>query len=626
MHTFQRQILLTLLMFTVFISSYSEEIKIDDKHCEWTSQMNSLLKEVSENVDSMELVGLAHIDDCPLGKAYQSAYQNLLMAEVYYYNHFFDKSLNAYKSSLSKFLSVNDTTKLAMLHNNIGLLHFHRANYDSALIAYNASLEIERKQNNKEGIAQSYQNMGIIYGKWKRYKQVFEYYNSALELYTELQDNSAIADVTNNMAVNAVRLNDYDLAFKYYKKAFEAYEKIGNKSRVATVASNLGRLFFQNGQEDRAEEYYYIAIDIFRQKNDKVGLVSTYGMLGEMYLAGGDMDKALKMFKLSNKYNEKIGLRAVQQQNLVDLYQTYKKLKEFELANEVLEKAYALKDSIYTNEQFEKLLELEKKYHIEKSQKELIMMKAREDRNRMYLWGVSIFFLLSTLIVLIWVYVLKIKERQRRLSMEHKVLRTQMNPHFIFNSLSALQCIILENNKEEAMDFVADFSVLMRLVLQYAKEEQITLKKEKEILENYMSLQNRRFDNKISYKIDFDEDISLERVMVPPMLTQPFLENAIEHGQLSKDGGCIHVKMRRFDDILKFSIEDNGIGIKSSLQEEKSKIKKHKSIALGLTKERLRLLNDSEKQSPVRLKVEDLSDYGQQGTRVLFEVPYKELN
>ncbi len=621
-----RSVVYFILLFNAIVNSYSQERKENAVESEWVAQFNSLLAELPRNTDSVRCIGDSLLKRCPFVADYKSAYSNFYMAEIYYYEQDFDNSLEAYQKSLRLFLDQNDSSKVGILHNNIGLLYYFKANFDSALVEINTSLEYELNKGNKEGIAKAYQNLGIIYCSWERYDLTLEYYNNALQLYKELQDNSAIADVTNNMAIVAVEMNDLDLAFKYYKNAFDAFQEIGNENGKASVASNLGQLFFQSGQKSRAKDYFNIALEIFLRLDNKMGLVHTYSLMGEMYLLNDELDNALVYYQLANDNNEETGLRNVQLSNLEGLYTTYKKLKKYELANNTLEKFVALKDSIYNHKQVEKLLELEKKYNAEKSEKELILLRSNEERNRLYLWTMSIFFIFSTFIVLIWIYVLKIKEKQRRLSLEHKVLRTQMNPHFIFNSLSALQCIILDNNKEEAMDFVTDFSVLMRLVLQYAKEEQITLKKEKEILENYMSLQNRRFDNKLSYKIAFDESIQIERVIVPPMLTQPFLENAIEHGQLTGENSYIHVKMKKVHDKLEFSIEDNGIGIKNSLLEEKSKTKKHKSIALKLTQERLRLLNDKKKHQSVRFKVEDLSDYGLKGTRVVFEVPYKELN
>ncbi|WP_439183882.1 tetratricopeptide repeat-containing sensor histidine kinase [Carboxylicivirga taeanensis] len=593
---------------------------------QWIDRLNELNRMVGENVDSIQELALQHFKKSPLSKNEAHAYSNLFNAEVYYYTQELDSSLKAYQTALEAFKAIEDSSYQAVLYNNIGLIHYLKANYDSALIAYNHSLNHELMTGNKEGIAQSYQNLGIIYGKWERYDQVYEYYNNARQLYEELGNYSALADVTNNVAVIAVRMGDYDKAFSHYKQAYDAYKKNGDENRMATVASNLGRLFSNTNQYERAAEYFNVALTDFERLDDKIGLVHTYSMLGEMYLKKDDIEDALMAYEKAGHYNSMIGLREIQRDNLDELYTVYTRLGKYQLANQVLEQSYALKDSIYDQQQIDKLIELEKKYHAEKGQKELILLRAKEERTRLYMWGLSLFFLLLTVIALIWVYVLKIKEKQRRLSLEQKVLRTQMNPHFIFNSLSALQCIILENNKEDAVDFVADFSGLMRMVLQYAKEEHITLKKEKEILDRYMSLQNRRFDNQINYQINFDEHIELENVLVPPMLTQPFLENAIEHGQLHHEDSYIHVSLTRKQDVLEFSIEDNGIGIRNALEISRAKKRKHKSLALGLTRERLNLLNAREQREDVTLQIEDLSKYGLKGTRVVFQVPFMTLN
>ncbi|MBS2210344.1 tetratricopeptide repeat protein [Carboxylicivirga mesophila] len=620
----KRLLLLALVLFSAVFTAIGEGNESDREH--WIKRINVLTREVGNNIDSIQELANHHFTACPLGKDEAAAYYQSFMAEVYYYMQDLDNSLKAYQASLRYFGSVNDSSRFAVLYNNIGLIHYLRANYDSALVAYSHSLEHEKYDGNKEGIAQSYQNLGIIYGKWERYDQVYEYYNNALLIYDELGNHSAAADVNNNIAVIALRMQDSEKAFHHYKKAYDAFSAIGDEQKMATVATNLGRLFATDRQYNRAQEYFDAALKVFTSLDDKIGLVHTYSMLGEMYQDRGMVNEAIEAYEQANFFNRKVGLREVQLDNLNELYEVYRQLGKYELANNVLEQSYALKDSIYNQEQLEKLIALEKRYHAEKGQKELVILKAKEERTRMYMWGISLFFLLLTVIVLIWVYVLKIKEKQRRLSMEQKVLRTQMNPHFIFNSLSALQCIIMENNKEDAIDFVADFSGLMRLVLQYAKEEHITLKKEKEILDRYMSLQNRRFDHQINYKIEFDEHIELENVLVPPMLTQPFLENAIEHGQLNEKNSYIHVNLRRKDDKLEFSVEDNGIGIKSSLAKGKGKKHKHKSLAVSLTHERLSLLNNKENRKDVTLKIEDLSAYGLKGTRVVFQVPFMTLN
>ncbi len=620
----KNQIVLFIAYF--FISLHPLFANEEDKTEQWTTKMNQYLAEVPLNIDSIHDKAIQHIDTCPLKGDLKAAYYHSLMAEVYYYKQDIDESLNAYQHSLKLFETSGDSSRSAVLYNNIGLIYYLKADYDKALNAYNESLQWELKGTNKTGIAQSYQNLGMISSKYARYDEALSYYAEALKIYEDLEYVQGIGDINNNMAVMAVRKNDNKLAFKHYKNAFDAFVNLNDSTSMAKVASNLGNLFHYEGQIPRAKEYFNVALEVFKANDDKVNLVHTYSMIGEMYLTLNDLDKAIEAYDLADKYNAEIGLVELEMDNRYDLYEAFKKNGDYESALIAYERYIFLNDSILNNEAKYKVVELEKKFHSEKSQKELLILRAKQERTRLYMWGLSIFFLLSTIIALIWVNVLKIKEKQRSITMEHKVLRTQMNPHFIFNSLSALQCIIMENNRDEAMDFVADFSNLMRLVLQYAKEETITLKKEKEILEKYMSLQNRRFDNKINYKINFDEQMPLEQIVVPPMLAQPFLENAIEHGQLTKEDSYIHVNLKRKNDKLEFAIEDNGIGIKNSMKQKQFIDSPHKSFALKLTKERLKLLNNKDRNGRITFRIEDLSESGMKGTRVVFQVPYMELN
>jgi tetratricopeptide (TPR) repeat protein len=426
------------------------------------------------------------------------------------------------------------------------------------------------------------------------------------------------------MGVTYAALEQYDKAMESYRKAYFAYKKIGNKKWMASISTNLGCLFVYQKENLRAMEYFNEAIEYFKSAEDKIGLIATYSSTGDAYRAVGDYGEAVRYYLLVEEVNKDFELLARQKDNYQALYEVFKEMGEYEKALQMYEKFIQVNDSIFTADKYGRLIELEKKYHSEKSEKELIELKSREQKQELLLWGLSIFFIFSSVLVLIGVYILKIKERQRRQIMEHKVLRTQMNPHFIFNALSALQCFIIEENQEEALNFVADFSALMRLVLLYAKEESITLKKEKEILERYISLQNQRFEKKINFELEIDEQLQIERVLVPPMLAQPFVENAIEHGCLDAKGdGFIKVMFLKDKDRLAITIEDNGIGIKKSQQ--KRKLMNHKSIAMELTKERIRLLQENRGKKIEAMEIEDLSDYELSGTRITFWIPYMEL-
>jgi sensor histidine kinase YesM len=200
-----------------------------------------------------------------------------------------------------------------------------------------------------------------------------------------------------------------------------------------------------------------------------------------------------------------------------------------------------------------------------------------------------------------------------------------MNPHFIFNTLSAIQCLVIDNKTDEASEYLTELSKLIRKVLVYSREEKITLKQEKELLHSYFNLQNRRFNNKIKFSIIGDKELSDEKTLIPPMLSQPFIENALEHGQLSDiDNGEIILTFQKKEDKLIFSIEDNGVGINSA--PEVNSGEKHKSIAIDITRERLKLINSGEKGHVVDLKTIDLTEEDKHGTRIEFFIPYEELN
>ncbi len=547
------------------------------------------------------------------------------LAEAYFYRGSFDSARIAYSDALVAYKEIGDSARLAASYNNIGLIYSYVPDYRKALDAYEASLALEELLNNTMGIAQCHQNIGVVYVNWGLYARAEEHYAKALSLFEALNDSSAIADLANNMGIIQVELNNYDAALSFYKKSYLAFKKINNESGLASVTCNLALLFKYQAQYDRSLHYLYEAIDLFKGLNDRRGLTYAYSSLGNVFHLMGDESKALEYYLFVEKENENMGIRNLQKDNLYSIYEVYSAMGNYQKANEALVEYHTLKDSIFSEEKFSKLVEMEKKYHSEKSQNEILALKAKDEKRQLVMWALFVVFVMATVIIYVVYKIQRIKERQRRLLLEQKILLTQMNPHFMFNSLSALQCLIMEEQTADAVDFVAEFAGLMRLVLQYSKEEMISLKKEEEILDYYMSLQNRRFSHKIAYKIEMDPALQIDKVLVPPMLAQPFVENAIEHGELSEYAdSTIRVSFRREADNLECVIEDNGIGVLNA--RSKNKRSNHKSMAIDITRERIRLLYQSSSIKAFDLLVEDLSEHGRNGTRVKFNIPYQELN
>ncbi len=209
-----------------------------------------------------------------------------------------------------------------------------------------------------------------------------------------------------------------------------------------------------------------------------------------------------------------------------------------------------------------------------------------------------------------------------------QALRLQMNPHFIFNSLNSIQSFILKNNIDVAINYLAKFSQLMRSNLANAREAFISVEDEVKSLKYYLEIEKLRFEDKFDYTFEVDEVIDADFVGIPPMLIQPFIENAILHGIINKnEKGEIHIYLKQEnEDTLLCIIEDNGIG-----REEANKIRvksgfKRKSRALGITKERLQLLN-KEGEGTYSLRIIDLFNDRNEasGTRIELRVAFTEL-
>ncbi len=569
---------------------------------------------------SKELILKSSANDQPLKSL---SYYGL--GEGYYYIQEYDSALTAYKNALGYLITTKDTAMLSSTYNNIGLIHFYKADYGLALDAYLASLNLDKKTNNMLGVAKSHQNISLIYSNWGRTEQELEHFKIALEIYKQLNDTNSIANLENNLGVTYVKQKDYEDALKHYEKAYQLFKKVNDKSGEGSALSNIGNVYIYQNNTETAIKCFYRAIKILRSANNKRALTHTYTALGEAFAKKGDKEKAVQYFLKSETLNKALGLKQIQKTNLENLYQSYKSLGDYKNANRVLEKVVALKDSIFDEEKFAILAELEKKYNLQKSKKEALLYKAQNEKQKISFTGTIVFFLLIIFVLIILIKNNKLKENQRVLALEQKVLRSQMNPHFIFNTLSAIQCLIFDNKTQEASEYLTELSKLIRKVLIYSREEKITLKQEKELLHSYFNLQNRRFNNKIKFSIIGDKELSDEKTLIPPMLSQPFIENALEHGQLSDiDNGEITLTFQKRQDKLIFSIEDNGVGINSSPTIKNGD--EHKSIAIDITRERLKLINSGEEGHVVDLRTIDLTEEDKHGTRIEFFIPYEELN
>jgi hypothetical protein len=210
----------------------------------------------------------------------------------------------------------------------------------------------------------------------------------------------------------------------------------------------------------------------------------------------------------------------------------------------------------------------------------------------------------------------RIQLQQQATANELKALRSQMNPHFIFNALNSIKSFTLNNDSQQANFYLTKFSKLIRKVLDNSRSEKISLKNELDTLELYLDMEKLRVGDKFDYLIQVQEEVETEFVEIPPMLIQPYVENAIWHGIMPKDTkGLITISLENLNgEILQINITDNGIGRRKSAEiKAQSGGQTHRSFGMNITSERLSKLNQ-----PQEAIIEDLYDANglPAGTRV----------
>jgi len=207
--------------------------------------------------------------------------------------------------------------------------------------------------------------------------------------------------------------------------------------------------------------------------------------------------------------------------------------------------------------------------------------------------------------------------------LEMLALRTQMNPHFIFNSLNSINRFILQNNRAQASEYLIKFSRLMRMILQNSQNSLITLESELESLELYLEMESLRFDYHFNYKISIPNDLDISVLKVPPLIIQPYVENAIWHGLMHKEEkGELDIEVSQESDHLFFKITDDGIGRKKAAELASKSATKHKSMGLRITADRIAMMQSSKgNESPITINDLINADGTAAGTEVIIKMP-----
>jgi tetratricopeptide (TPR) repeat protein len=526
-------------------------------------------------------------------------------ARVYAYFGQLELSVAKNIVSLQLALEVNDRFRLAKYNRELGISQRLIYNLNDAEYYFKQSYEHAQKIADYHQMGLALSNLGTIYFGRKEFKKAIESTQRAIRLLSELNDFNGLGEAYDILGMIYREQKDYTLAASSFNKSLVFYESTGNKEKIAGVYHNVGTVFRKQKKYANALNYLQRSIEIREQFGSKNQIYSTYREIADVYRDVGKTNDALKY---------------------LDMYLDYQD------SNTTIQSATKIAElsELYRSEQRDRLIMMQSD-SIERQRQERAFTSTKLEnvqlRNNSQMYFIIGFLIISVLAGIIVFYrwnQTRIKQERKEAEMSQTLLRAQMNPHFVFNAMSVIQSYIYENDTENSSKFLVNFSRLIRLILENSPKEFIPIETEIEILQKYLETQKLRFEDRFDYSIECEDILLEEGALIPPMITQPFIENAIEHGQLHTiEGGFILISFSKQNNMLNVIIEDNGIGRKGAELNKKSK--DHKSMAMKITKDRID--NMSKKyRTEGRLIVEDFNKKLNTGTKVLISLPYKAEN
>lgn len=511
------------------------------------------------------------------------------------------------------------------------------ANFENFEAAVNKELQVlqlAEADNNLYYQVLAFQGVALYSLEIKNIAESSIYLTRAKDLNLKLKDTRISAINTLIEAGILVNKGQFQEALVIVKSIQPYFKKINNYDNLGNCELLKGIVELKLKNIQKSLKAFESATLFYNQSGNLYNLAMVNQFVGEAYLTKKDLKNAEKFLKFALEDNEKRSLKTVKIQSTFKLLsQLYFQKNQLQLAVkyqflylDFLEKSTVLSSAATVarmtegnlREERERLIEFQKD-SIEKQKKEKEIESLQLSR-QLFISGIII----GLIIVGFIFYILrlrqeKLKQKQREMELSQSLLRTQMNPHFIFNAMSVIQSYIYSNDPDKSSQFLVNFSRLIRLILENSPKEFIPIELEIEILEKYLQAQKMRFENRFSYTIEVDENLLNEGAMVPPMITQPFVENAIEHGQLHTiKGGHITITICEKDAMIQIQITDNGVGRKGA--QKTKKIKSHKSMAINITKERIEIINFKYKKQG-SIQMEDLDKTKQSGTVVTILLP-----
>jgi hypothetical protein len=550
---------------------------------------------LQNNMDSAYVCGSYSISFAKRSDSKQRLFQSLHeQAVIFAYFENYEAAVNKELQVLQMAESDDNLYYQVVAFQSIALYSLEIKNLEVALIYLMRAKDLNLKLKDQRISGTNTLIEAGIYVNRKQFVEATNTINKAEKVYKTNKDYKNLGNIQLTKGIIALKLNSFQNSLTAFELASTYFTRSGNLLNQNLVNQFLGEVYLLKNELISSEKYLKIAL----VENEKRGLKSVkiqtiYKLLSQLYFKKNDLQKAVKY--------QFLYIDCLEKSTILNSAAIVARMTEGNL-----------------REERERLIEFQKE-SIERKKKEE-EIKSLQLSRQLFISGI-----ISGLIIVAFIFYIlrlrqeKLKQKQREMELSQSLLRTQMNPHFIFNAMSVIQSYIYANDPDKSSQFLVNFSRLIRLILENSPKEFIPIELEVEILEKYLQAQKMRFDNRFSYSIEVDDNLLNVSAMVPPMITQPFVENAIEHGQLHTiKGGHITISISEKDTMIQIQITDNGVGRKGA--QKTKKIKSHKSMAINITKERIEIINFKYKKQGSIL-IEDFNKEKQTGTIVAILLP-----
>lgn len=541
--------------------------------------------------------------------------------------------------------------------NNSGVAARYDLSYDQAVSYFIEALKIAEVNEDLRNIAISSNGLGNTFINIPEKEDVaLQYFLKALEAEQEQQNDRGIAINYLSISDYFIQKRQFDTARVYLDKLHKLNEQMDDQFGLGMTYEFYGHNYHKEGRDlNKAKAYYFRSLQIFQAINNSTKQADILFSLGDLFFMEGMLDKAEDHYQQSLEIAERLNNKDLIMDNALQLSRIYEQTSALEKALSFYKISQIYEDSINMIEQETKIAGIKLAYDFEKKEGEIALLKKDKDIQEAALYIQSeslkkqkamVFFILGGFVVVVLFFLLiyrnlnlkkniklSLKEQEKkRLQIEYEnnllqaeilASRMQMNPHFLFNCLNSIKYLIQTEKYKEAINYLTVFSRFVRSVLEMGKKKDISLTEELDLIRKYVQLEENRFDQNFIFTIRYIglESEGMGAIFIPPMLLQPFVENAIWHGLLSskREKKILDVRITKVKDDILIVIEDNGVGRKNPRLGPTVDL--HKSMGTRITQDRINLFN---KNSENRISFEiidlvnDLKD--SVGTKVVIRL------